>query len=188
MHLYLPKKTSRRRLQAMTLPELMVSSSVGLMVLTAMAVLFMSSVRNFVGLGNYSLLTGQSRLSLDLISKAMREATQIVSVQTNLPVKSLTLTNSFKGVQTTYSWDSTTGTVTADVTGQPTRTLLTGCDGWDFSFFQRTPNANWSFFSTTDPTLCKLINMTWKCSRSILGNKLNTEDVVTAEVVLRNKP
>jgi hypothetical protein len=159
-----------------------------LLILTAVGLLFLSSLRNFTGLGNYALLTGQSRLSLDLISKAMREATQIVSFQTNLPVKSLTLTNAFKGVQTTYSWDSTSGIVTADTTGQSTRTLLTGCDGWDFSFFQRTPNANWTFYSTTDPSLCKLINMTWKCSRSVLGKKMNTEDVVTAEVVLRNKP
>jgi hypothetical protein len=171
----------------MSLVELMVSSSLGLLILTAVGILFLSSARNFVGLGNYALLTGQSRQSLDLISKAMREATQIVSYQTNLPVKSLTLTNGLKGIQTTYSWDSTTGTVTADVSGQSTRTLLRGCDGWDFSFFQRSPNANWAFFSTADPSLCKLINMTWKCSRSILGRKMNTEDVVTAEVVLRNK-
>ena len=188
MRLHLQNAECRRRSQGMSLVELLVASSVGLLILTAVAVLFLSSVRNFVGLGNYAILTGQSRLSLDLISKAMREATQVVSCQTNLPVKSLTLTNAFKGVQTTYSWDSTTGNVTADVSGQSTRTLLTGCDGWDFSFYQRTPNTNWTFYSTTDPSLCKLINMTWKCSRSILGKKMNSEDVVTAEVVLRNKP
>ena len=29
--------------------------------------------------------------------------------------------------------------------------------------------------------------MTWKCSRTILGQKANTESVQTAQVVLRNK-
>jgi prepilin-type N-terminal cleavage/methylation domain-containing protein len=175
------------RTAGMTIVELMVAVSVGSIVLAAVGLLFLSSLRNFIGLGNYALLTGQSRLSLDVISKAMREATQIVSCETNLPVKSLTLTNAFKGTQTLYSWDSTTGIVTAQ-TGQSTRTLLSGCDGWDFSFYQRSPNGNWTFFPTSDPTLCKLINMSWTCSRSILGRKMNTEDVVTAQVVLRNKP
>ena len=181
-------KSKRQRSRGFTLAELMVSVGLGSLVLGATGLLFLSSLRNFVGLGNYALLTGQSRLSLDLISKAMREATQIVSAQTNLPVKSLILTNTFKGTQVTYSWDSTTGILTADTTGQTTRTLLTGCDGWDFSFYQRSPNGNWTFYPTTDLSVCKLINMTWKCSRSILGKKMNTEDVTTAQVVLRNKP
>jgi hypothetical protein len=38
-----------------------------------------------------------------------------------------------------------------------------------------------------DLSVCKLINMTWKCSRTVLGSKLNTESVQTAQVVLRNK-
>ena len=38
-----------------------------------------------------------------------------------------------------------------------------------------------------DLSTCKLINMTRKCSRTILGSKLNTESVQTAQVVLRNK-
>ncbi len=38
-----------------------------------------------------------------------------------------------------------------------------------------------------DPSICKLINMSWKCSRTILGSKMNTESVQTAQVVLRNK-
>ena len=185
---FLSLKSRRSEVRGFTLAELMVSVSLGSLVLGCIGLLFLSSLKNFAGLGNYAQLTGQSRLSLDLISKAMREATQIVSAQTNLPVKSLTLTNAFKGTRVTYSWDSTTGALTADATGQTTRTLLTGCDGWDFSFYQRSPNGNWSFYSTADASVCKLINMTWKCSRSILGKKMNTEDVTTAQVVLRNKP
>src|SRR5215831_6891247 len=101
---FYPPKSKPRQSRGFTLAEIMVSVGLGSLVLGATGLLFLSSLRNFVGLGNYALLTGQSRLSLDLISKAMRETTQIVSVQTNLPVKSLTLTNSFKGTQVTYSW------------------------------------------------------------------------------------
>ena len=70
---------------------------------------------------------------------------------------------------------------------QPTRTNLAGCDQWTFSMFQRTPTNNWTFYPASDKSLCKLIQMSWKCSRTILGKKINTEEVMTAEVVLRNK-
>jgi hypothetical protein len=102
-------------------------------------------------------------------------------------VRSLTLTNSLIGSTIVYRWDSATGMLTTDVTGQPTRTNLTGCDDWQFSFYQRTPANDWTFFPTDDLALCKLINMSWKCSKTVLGQKLNTEDMMTAQVVLRNK-
>jgi len=38
-----------------------------------------------------------------------------------------------------------------------------------------------------DINACKLINMTWKCSRTIFGSKRNTESIQTAQIVLRNK-
>jgi Tfp pilus assembly protein PilW len=161
--------------------------TLSLLVLTVIMTLFMFGLRSFVGLGNYATLSGQSRLALDLMARQMREATQVLAVNTNLPVRSITLTNAFVGSTIVYRWDSTTGILTTDVTGQTTRTNLTGCDDWEFSFYQRTPTNNWTFYPTDDLTLCKLINMSWKCSRTVLGQKLNTEDMMTAQVVLRNK-
>ena len=32
----------------------------------------------------------------------------------------------------------------------------------------------------------KLIDVSWKCSRKIMGEKLNTESVQTAKIVIRN--
>jgi hypothetical protein len=173
--------------RAMTLVELMVASGLASVVLTVVASLFVFGLRSFAGMGNYASLSGQSRLSLDLMSRAMREATQILSVNTNLPTKTLCFTNSYRGTATTFTWDSTTGVLTTDTTGQATRTNLTGCDQWDLSFYQRAPTNNWMFYPTKNLALCKLINMSWKCSRTILGRKINTEEVTTAEIVLRNK-
>jgi hypothetical protein len=72
---------------------------------------------------------------------------------------------------------------------------LTECDRWDFELYQRTPKSGgtYVFYPATniagayDLSICKLIDMTWKCSRTILGSKANTESVQTAQVVLRNK-
>jgi Tfp pilus assembly protein PilW len=174
-------------ISGMTIVEMLVAVGLSTMVLGGVMTLFTASLKNFTGMGNYASLTSQSRQSMDSMSKDIRQASQIVSF-TNTPIlKSLTLSNAFSGTTRIYTWDSASGNLVSQ-TGQTVRTNLTGCDSWDFSFYQRNPTNNWTFVSTTNLGTCKLINMTWKCSRSILGAKVNTEDLVTAEIVLRNKP
>jgi hypothetical protein len=34
---------------------------------------------------------------------------------------------------------------------------------------------------------CKLVSVSWICSRSILGSRLNTESVQTAKIVIRKQ-
>ncbi len=173
---------------AFGLLELLISAGMGFVVLTGAVVVFIYGVFSFAGLGNYAILTGQSRLAADAMSREMREATGILSAQATGETKTLVLTNSFTRTTTTYSWNAQTGTLTSQKTGEDDpHVCLTGCDLWDFTLFQRSPQTNWSFFTTSDLKLCKSIDMTWKCSRSILGQKINTENIVTAQVVLRNK-
>jgi hypothetical protein len=182
------KSNSIARSRGMTVVEMMVALGIGMMVILLVVALFVAGLSNFEGLGNYAQLSNQSRLALDLMSRDIRESTQIIGCQTNGSVKSLSLTNAFEGTAITYTWNSTNRVLTCDKTGQPTQNYLTGCDAWDFSLYQRTPEANWTFYSATNFSVCKLINMNWKCSRTILGKKINTEHLVTAQVVLRNKP
>jgi Tfp pilus assembly protein PilW len=173
-----------------TLTEVLVAAGLSSMVLAVVTVLSLFCLRSFAGMGNYATLSGQSRLGLDWMSREIREARQVVEVNTNLPVRWLTLSNNVEGVPLVVkiNWDSTTGVLSCDKTGQPTRTILTGCDEWDFHLFLRAPTNGWYFYPTTDLQLCKLVSMSWKCSRSMLGEKVNTEDVLTAQIVLRNKP
>jgi prepilin-type N-terminal cleavage/methylation domain-containing protein len=186
----IPSTESPRRSSpsGMSLVEMLVAMALGSVVLSSAAMLFIYSLFSFAGLGNYAILTGQSRLSLDMMSREMRESTGVLSSTSSGQVKEITLTNAYAATASRFSWDSTTGILTWEKTGEPTRTCLTGCDQWNFTFYQRTPTHNWTFYPTTDLDTCKLINMDWKSSRSILGKKINTETVVTAQVVLRNKP
>ena len=154
--------------------------------------LYLFGLRSFGAMSNYAEMSGRSRHALDVMARDIRQATIVLSCNTNLPVKQLQLsTYDLNGPCTvTYSWDSNARVVTStkvDNAGQTTTTTnLTGCDFWTFNLFQRTPTNAYTFYPTTDWRLCKLINMSWKCSRTILGKKVNTEDVMTAEVVLRN--
>jgi len=170
----------------MTVVEMLVALGLSSMVLGGIMTLFTVSLKNFTGMSNYASLTSQSRQSMDSMSKDIRQATQVIGYMNTPGAKSLTLSNAFTGISQVYSWDSNSCNLVC-TKGQTTRTNLVGCDSWDFSFYQRNPTNNWTFVNTTNLGVCKLINMTWKCSRTLLGTKLNTEDLVTAEIVLRNK-
>jgi prepilin-type N-terminal cleavage/methylation domain-containing protein len=183
------------RARGMTLVEVMVAVGLGSMLLASASSLWLFGSRSFVAMGNYSSLDTKSRNALDQMSRDLRQATQVIAVQNSGTSKRLAVTNALTGTGITYSWEATPRTLVCQKTGQPEQVYLTECDRWDFELYQRTPQKNGSyvFFPATntagiyDLSVCKLINMTWKCSRTILGSKVNTESVQTAQVVLRNK-
>jgi hypothetical protein len=186
----------RRSCSAFTLSEVMVASSVGMMVLAAVGFMSLYGSRSSVAVVNYTDLEAKSRYALDVISRELRQAGAVLSFQTNLPVKSFTITNFSQAAQVTLTYDSNARTVALQKTGQTTVDILTECDNWDFGLYQRTPlvtATNVVYYPATnnngvlDPTLCKLINLSWKCSRLVVAQNLNTESVQAAQFVLRNK-
>jgi len=185
-----------RNARGMSLVELIVAVAIGLIALAVVGMLSLYGLRSFVAMGNYTDLDAKSRQAIDLMSRDMRQATFVNGFQTNLPTKWLELVNTNAPATTNkYTWDSVARTLTCQQTGQPIKTNLTECDNWDFVMYQRTavPNSTNTFYPATnytgalDKTLCKLIDMTWKCSRTMLGKKVNTESVQTSQIVLRNK-
>ena len=66
--------------------------------------------------------------------------------------------------------------------------LLTECDSLSFEIFQRNPiGGTYDQFPASSPATAKLINVTWTCSRKILGTAMNTENVQTAKIVIRKQ-
>jgi prepilin-type N-terminal cleavage/methylation domain-containing protein len=189
---FFPRFTQTR---GMTLVEVMVASALGSIVLAATATLWMFGARSFVALGNYRDLDSRSSMALDHMTRDIRQATRVLSFQNSGNNHWLSLTNQLAGEGMVYAWDFGTQNLTCQKSGQPQEIYLTQCERWDFNLFQRTPQINQTnvFFPATnrygayDPTICKLINMSWKCSRTILGQRVNTESVQTALVILRNK-
>jgi len=180
----------------MSLVELMIALTIGLIVLTAAGVIWIFVLQSFVAAGNYADLDSKSRVAVDVMMAEIRESSSVVGFQNNGSNKWLFVTNSLEansGIR--YSWDSGSRMLVRQRSGDPDRAYLTECDAWDFQLFQRTPHPSgvYVFYPATnvlganDVTLAKLINMSWRCSRSFLGQKRNTENVQTAQVVLRNK-
>jgi type II secretory pathway component PulJ len=181
---------------AFTLIEMMIAIGVGVIVIATIVMLAIISAQNFAATANYVQMNDQSRLALDLISREIRNATAVTAFSTNNP-QFLRLTNAILGGGATITHSAGTRMLTLSITGQGDRTLLTGCDSFGFKLYNRYPlitSTNISFYTSTNATtgavdarFCKVINMSWKCSRTILGSKLNTEIVQTAQVVLRNQ-
>ena len=176
-----------------TMVEVMVATGLGSIILAGVASLIMYASKSSLAMVNYTDLDGKSRYALDVISREIREANALMSYQAD---RSLTLTNSDQAAAVTLTYDPTARTVVMSKTGQADQTVLKECDNWTFSLYQRTPYitpTNLVYYPATNTTgvldvsLCKLINLSWKCSRTIFAQKVNTESVQSAQVVLRNK-
>jgi hypothetical protein len=179
-----------------TLMEVMVAFGLGSLVLAAVVSVTIYTARTSAAMVNYTDLDSKSRYALDVISRELREATAVVSFQTNGTASTLSLTNGIMGYAIRLIYDANAGTVVLSRTGQNDLTALTECDQWGFKLFQRTPvptATNVLYYPATngagvlDLNLCKLVSLSWKCSRTILAQKVNTESVQASQIVLRNK-
>jgi Tfp pilus assembly protein PilW len=176
----------------MTLAEIMVTSAVGFLLLTVMAVLYVFGMRTFGAMNNYAEMDAKSRIALDYMIKEIRQASTVLGQQTSGSTIWLKVANTNSAIASTntFTWDSGSRALTWDKTAQgvaqPTKTLLTGCSAWNFTLYLRAPYSDGTFPTTSDITRTKLINMTWTCLRSNLVANINSESIVTAEVVLRN--
>lgn len=170
-----------------TLPEAMVACGLGVFVLTALLVGSVFTLRSFVAMFNYTDMDASSCSALDSMSRDVRQAT-LTSYTTNANSKTLV----FQGFDTTgnsititYKWDSDSENVTCSKTGEADRVYLSGCKDWNFAFYDRAPSPNYVFNATTNTSDCKLVELNWKCRRTILG-QFDTESIETAQIVLRN--
>ncbi len=165
-----------------TLVEMMVGIGAGSLLLGAVAQITVFTARSFVAMGNYADLDRASRNALDVMSREIRCAKSVGSFSTS----SLQLTN-IDGTVFSYTYNPSTSKVTRNF-GSESTVLLTGCDYFYFHIFFRNPTNQFWFVnsSTNQPYLTKLVDVSWKCSRKILDQKVNTESVQTAKIVIRN--
>jgi type II secretory pathway component PulJ len=194
MHAPLEFRKSPIRKVGFTLVEVMISVGLGSLLLAVVVGLVTYGARTFVAMGNYIDLDEQSRNAIDVIGREVRSASAIHDFQTNSSARFLTLTNRLTHTGVKISYDASDRKLFFRKGTAPEKVLLTQCDQWDFWLYDRAPVAtNLTFHAATngtgqlDANFSKVINMSWNCSRTILGAKLTTESVQTAQIVLRNK-
>jgi len=167
-----------------TLVELMVSLGVGALILTGVAALFVSSSFSFAAVGNYVSMDRSSENALNQMSRDIRRAANLTSFASNQLVFNYAGTANL-----VFSYDPSVGNLTSWKTGDiETNVLLTGCDSLQFSMYGNIPQPGGDLTNATTLSKAKAISVNWHCSRTILGNRRNTEDSQEAVIVIRNKP
>jgi hypothetical protein len=161
----------------------MVTLATGLIVLTALALVFFFSNRSFASLTNYLDLDQKTQVALDKMSREIRQVNQVYSYTSN----QLVFVDYDSG-KLQYVYDPGAQTLVRRKEGGVTETLLTGCTSLSFSIFQRTPNTNtFQPIGTSAATNAKAIELTWNCTRTILGSSANNESMQSAMIVIRKK-
>ena len=177
-----------RRTAAFSLVELMVSLSIGLMVLAAATVLWAYASKTTASLLNYVELSTTSKNALDRISQTIRNASAVESFSTNQMVlwipRSDNTTNTDK---VTFTYDAATQKLTR-TKGTEKMTLLTECSYFEFKVFTRVPiDGTENLNPTTTTATAKVVQMKWNTSRKLTGDQNTSQSLISSRVVMRSK-
>lgn len=170
-----------QRRSAMTLVETLLAVGISSVAFAVLAAFSFYSGRSFAAIGNYVDLDNTSRRAVDVMTKEIRQTKALSDYRTN----SLTFTD-YDDKQLQYTWNPASRELTRVKDGISS-VLLRECDSLEFQIYSGAPQPGTNqFTSTTVLSECKLIDMKWRCSRLLLGQKANTETVQTAQIVIRN--
>ena len=173
----------------MTLVEVLIAAGLGSVVLAAVISMTVYSARSFAAVSNYVDMDMRSRSALDRMSQEIRQADGMAPNGFSATRLAFTGTDpvTLAPYTLTYTYDPALKTLTRALGGD-TQTLLTQCDSLVWTMYQRNmSNQTDQPIPTSDPKTCKLIRLTWVCSRTLLGTSANTESVQSAEIVVRKK-
>lgn len=175
-----PDHPRQPRRSGYTLVEMLVALGVGVFIVGTITTTGITLVKSMVAIGNYCDLNRESRNTLDVMSADLRNTADVSAITSN----SVTVTNDLTGDVISYSWDGSNDlTRTFDGTS---RIMLQHCDYLNFNGYQRNPTNGFQFLPASNPSQVKLVSVNWRCSRQILGAKLNTESMQTAQICIRN--
>jgi hypothetical protein len=187
-----PKSPARKYKGAWTLMEMMVAVAAGGLLLASVGSVFVFVKRTLDGTANYVELDRQSRVTLDKMTRDIRECGGL----TNFDATHLWFTNQDNS-QLTYVWDTNAQTLsyTNYSTNVPgSGVLLAHCTYWKATAYTRVPLTNSTMIFVPLPTsnslaqaaLAKVIVMDWICKRTNYTTLTDSESVQTAKVILRN--
>ena len=167
----------------------MVAIAVSGVILTALLSFTVYAARSFAAMENYVDLEQKSQYAIDTMTRNIRETKNLSSYGTR-QLGSTTVTNVLTFLDSddqplTYNF---TNNVLIQSKGGVDSVLLNNVDYLCFQIFQRNTLANtYDQFPTSSTNLCKLVSVSWICSRKIMGNRMNTESVQTAKIVIRKQ-
>lgn len=169
-----------------TIIEFLIATGIAAVVAGIVAGTMMYSARSLSSINNYISLDRDNRRTIDQLTMDIRQCRGLTNIHyTSGKITGLVFVD-YDKTNLEFKFDATDSTFKRIKSGT-TLTLLTNCSG-EFSIFQRTPKNNaWDHYeATTNTGTCKLVQVKWTAARTAMGVLANTEDVQTAQIVLRN--
>ena len=168
-----------------TLVEMMVALLCGMIIVASLMAITVFASRSYLAIANYRDLDKNSRNALDVMSRDIRNMSTVIAYATN----AITL-SALSGDTVTFNWNPAATTFTRTYTsGGTTNTtmLLTNCTVLVFNVYSQVPTGPFQFPPTaTNVFESRLIDVSWRCARAVLGAETNSESVQTAKIVIRN--
>lgn len=177
------KPLPRRQIAGFLLSETMFGMAVLMLLVFAVITFSIFAARSFAALFNYVDLDDKNRIAIDQITRDVRQSNRVKEASATR----LVLEDS-DGDDIIYNYDAVARILTRTEDSRVI-TNLTQCDRLTFDIAQRNTRSN-SFEVypvATTPDTIKVVNVAWLCSRSLFGNKENTESVQTARIVIRKQ-
>lgn len=166
----------------MALMEAMFAIGITAILIAAICSIALFSGRSFAALFNYVDLDDSNRIAMDYLTRDVRQCNRFLAYATNTVIM-----EDFDGSFLYYYYSPSSRTLTRYKNGA-SKVLLRECDRLNFSFGQRNSvEGSYDVYPAASADTAKLVNVSWSCSRSLFGNKENTESVQTARIVIRKQ-
>ena len=174
--------TTTKSRRAGTLLEMLIAMLLVTLIVGAVVGISITSGRSFAEIMNYIDLGQDNRAAINKLTREVRQATYLATWETN----ALSFVDP-NGATIRYEYSPQARSLLRTQDGAQS-TLLKECDSLQFAIYGRVPLTNtFALIPTTEATNCKVISLSWTCSRSMLGLRRHTESAETARIVLRNK-
>lgn len=189
-----------RSARAFTLVELMMGMAISAVTLTAVLAFTVYAAKSFAALENYVDLEQKTQNTLDTMTREIRQS-QYLSNYSTATMNGRLVTNRVSfldgdGDLLTYNYtnapsgdgNNTVGVLMRTKAGVTTM-MLTNVDYLSFQLYQRNPigGSIYDQYQASTASPCKLVAVSWVCSRTILGDKLTTESVQTTKIIMRKQ-
>jgi prepilin-type N-terminal cleavage/methylation domain-containing protein len=169
-----------------TLVEMVVAVAVFSIVGLALLSVYLFAMKSFAAMGNYAVLDQANRQAMDLLTREIRQARQVTAYSTN----SITIVNG-DSLTVTYLFRPQTEQLLRTASDGSFKVLLNDCKLIDFDLFQRNPvNGSYDIYPAAlgnwQQTV-KVVQLSWKTSRTLFNGLAQSENVQTARIVIRKQ-
>src|SRR5262245_8988238 len=186
MYLNLASKTTSGKgaRLAFTLVEILVATGIGVLLCAGILSFWFYTSRSLRAIANYTDMDRQNQIALDTMTSQIRQVNQLTNyVTTNGQITSL-MFRDYDNASLTFAYSPATRKLTRTKVAV-IQTLLSDCQSLAFAIYQRNVQSNtFDAVTTANATNCKLVEVSWICSKSILG-QANTEAMQTTKITIR---